>query len=144
MGTSFYLMVALIAGLAVTLQGQFMGVMDRVLGTKESMFLTYGSGGLLATLMMLVSRGGNLKAWTQVPWYAYTAGALGLVIVGSIGFTVSRLGTAKAFTLFVASQFALAAIIDHFGLLAAEVRPIDGVRATGLGLMMVGVWLVVK
>lgn len=144
MSTSFYLTIALIAGLAVTLQGQFVGVMDRVLGTRESMFLTYGSGGLIATLLMFAGRGGNLKAWAQVPWYAYSAGALGLIIVGSIGITVSRLGTAKAFTLIVASQFLLAALIDHFGLLAAEVRPIDGSRAMGLGLMMVGVWLVVK
>ncbi len=144
MGTLFYLMIALVAGLAVTLQGQCVGVMDRVLGTRESMFMTYGSGGLLATLMMFAGRGGNLKAWTQVPWYAYTAGALGLIIVGSIGFTVSRLGAAKAFTLIVASQFLLAAVIDHFGLLGAEVRTLDAARAAGLAMIMTGVWLVVK
>jgi len=144
MKTGLYIAIAVISGLAITLQGQFMGVMDRTLGTKESVFLTYASGGLLAALLLLVARGGNFRSWADVPWYAYTSGLLGLVIVGTIGWTVARIGTAKAFTLIVASQFILAAIIDHLGLLGAEARALDLTRVSGLGFLMLGVWLVVK
>ena len=41
MSTAFLIGLAFVAGLAVTLQGQFMGLMDRALGTKESIFVTY-------------------------------------------------------------------------------------------------------
>jgi len=144
MTAAVQLLIAFVSGVAVTLQGQFMGLLDRTLGTKESVFITYGSGGLLVTLLMLASRGGNLRAASGLPWYAFSTGILGLVIVGSIGFVVPRLGVARAFTLITGSQFLMAALIDHFGLFGAAVRPVDASRALGLVVMMAGVWLVVR
>ena len=144
MGTAFYILLAVVAGLAVTLQGQFMGLMDRTLGTKESIFITYAGGGLIITLLMLATGGGNLKNWQSLPWYAFGAGILGLIIVGSIGYVVPRLGVARGFTLIVASQFVVAALIDHYGFFGAAVRPMDLPRLLGLGLMLIGVWMVVR
>jgi transporter family-2 protein len=136
--------IAIIGGFAVTLQGQFMGLMDQGLGTRESVFLTYASGGLLACLVMLAARGGNLRAWQGVPWYALTAGLLGLLIVGTIGYTVPRLGLATAFTIMVAAQFIVAALIDHFGWLGAQVRPVELSRLAGIGVLILGVWLITR
>jgi transporter family-2 protein len=144
MGTLGLIIVAVIGGVAITLQGQFMGLMDVIVGTRESVFITYASGGALVSLILLISRGGNLKAWQGVPWYAFSAGLLGLVIVGAIGYVVPRLGVAKGFTLIVASQFLLAALIDQFGWFGAAVRPLDLPRALGLLIMLAGVWLAVR
>jgi len=138
------LALAIVSGAAITLQGQFMGLMDRALGTRESVFLTYGTGGLIATLLIFAARGGNLRAAAGVPWYAFTAGLLGLVIVSTIGYVVPRLGVARAFTLIVAAQFLLATLIDHFGWFGAALRPIDMTRALGLAVMLGGLWLVVR
>jgi transporter family-2 protein len=138
------IIIAAIGGIAVTLQAQFMGIMDRSLGTLESMFITYGSGGLLIGIAMLVNRGGNLSAWGGVPWYALTSGLLGLVIVGTIGYSTPRLGLVTALTILVASQFILGALLDHFGILGAELRPLDLHRLAGIGVMLVGVWLVIR
>ena len=74
MSTAALIFLALISGLAVTLQGQFMGLMDRALGTKESIFITYAGGGLIIALLMLATGGGNLKNWQGVPWYVFSAG----------------------------------------------------------------------
>jgi transporter family-2 protein len=144
MSTVFLISIAIMAGIAVTLQGQFMGLLDRGLGTIESVFVTYAGGGLMITLLMIAFRGGNLKNWQGVPWYTFSSGILGLIIVGSIGYVVPRLGVAKGFTLIIASQFLIASLIDHFGFFGAAVRPMDMMRSLGLGLMLLGVWLVVK
>jgi len=133
--------IAILGGVAVTLQGQFMGIMEQNFGSKGSVFITYASGGLIVILFTLIS-GVNLENWRRIPWYAYCAGILGLVIVSSIGFVIPRLGVAGGFMLIVTSQFVLAALIDHFGWFQAMVRPLDLPRLMGLGLMMVGVWLV--
>jgi len=138
------LLLPVIGGIAGTLQAHFMGVMDNNLGTVESMFLTYGTGGLLIGLVMLLFKGGNLGAWQAVPWYVLTAGVLGLIVVGILGFTAPRLGLVPVLTLFVASQFFVGAGLDHFGLLGAEVRPMDLTRASGLGAILLGVWLVLR
>ena len=74
---------------------------------------------------MLAARGGNLRSWQEVPWYALSAGVLGLVIVTAIGYTVPRLGLSKAFTIIVASQFLTIALLYHFGVLGAVLRPLD-------------------
>ena len=138
------IIIAAIAGLTVALQGQFMGLIDKAIGTKESVFITYASGGLLAAVAMLVSRGGNLRNWHEVPWYALGAGILGLVIVAAIGYTVPRLGLARAFTVIVATQFITIAIVDHFGLLGAAMRPLDFSRLLGFGVLTFGVWLIMR
>jgi transporter family-2 protein len=144
MNTLFLILLAIGAGIAVALQGQFMGLMDRAVGTRESIFVTYAGGGLIITLLMLAFRGSNLKNWQAVPWYACGTGILGLIIVGAIGYVVPRLGVAKGFTLIVASQFVIAALIDHFGFFGAGVRPLDLTRLLGLSLILLGVWIVVR
>jgi transporter family-2 protein len=138
------IIIAIIGGVAVTLQGQFMGLMDQGIGTRESVFITYASGGLLACFAMLAARGGNLRAWHEVPWYALTAGVSGLVIVGTIGYTVPRLGLSTAFTVIVAAQFIVAAMIDHFGWLGAAVRPMELSRFASIGVLILGVWLMMR
>ena len=135
--------VAAFGGIAVALQGQLMGLMDQRLGTKASVFITYASGGLVVSLAVLLSGGLSLKGWQNVPWYAFGTGLLGLFIVGTISFTVPRLGLTAAFTVAVASQFIIAALMDHFGLMGA-MRPLDLSRSFGIGVLILGVWLIVR
>jgi len=140
----FLALLPVIGGVAGTLQAHFMGVMDHKLGTVESMFITYGGGGLLIGLVMLLLKGGNLGAWQTVPWFVLSAGVLGLVVVGTLGFTAPRLGLVPVLTLFVAAQFFVGAGLDHYGLLGAEIRPLDLSTVSGLGAILLGVWLVLR
>jgi transporter family-2 protein len=141
---SLLIIIAAIGGIAVALQGQFMGLMDKGIGTRESVFITYASGGILAGIILLAFGGGNLRSWREVPWYAMSAGVLGLVIVAAIGYTVPRLGLARAFTIIVASQFLTVALLDHFGLLGAVMRPLELSRLLGFGVLILGVWLIMR
>ena len=145
MSTPYFLIVlASIGGIAGTVQAHLMGVMDQKIGTVESMFITYGGGGLIIGLVMLFMGGGSLAKWSEVPWFALSAGVLGLVVVGILGFTAPRIGLVPVLTLFVASQFIVGAGFDHFGLLGAEIRPMDLTRVSGVGVILLGVWLVIK
>lgn len=137
-------LIAAIGGIAVALQAQFMGLMDKGVGTLESMFITYGSGGLVIVFAMLIKQGGNLTAWRGVPWYALTAGLLGLIIVGTIGYSTPRLGLVPVLTILVASQFIVGALLDHFGILGADLRPFNLTRLAGIGTMLLGVWLIIR
>jgi transporter family-2 protein len=144
MSRSFLPLLALLSGVAITLQAQFMGLLDKTFGTRESILITYASGGALAVVLALVVGRVNLRGLGALPWYAYTTGALGLIIVGTIGYVVPRIGAARGLTMIVASQFLVAVLVDHFGLLGAIPRPLDLPRILGLGIMLSGVWLVVR
>jgi bacterial/archaeal transporter family-2 protein len=144
--TSFWLLfgVAILGGVAVVVQSQFMGTLNEKMGVATSVFITYGSGGLLIALWMLLQRGGQWAGGASVPWYAWSTGLLGLFIVGSIAYATPRLGLVITFTVMLASQFLLAALLDHNGWLGAAVRPVDWSRMLGLVVMLFGVWLTVR
>ena len=136
--------VAAVSGVAMTAQAQLMGHLDRSMGTIESVFITYGTGAVVIGLIMLAMRGGNLGEWHIAPWYAYSAGLLGLVIVGCIGYATPRLGLAVTLTIAVATQFTMAAIVHHFGLLGADQQPMDVSKLSGMAAILLGVWLMVR
>jgi transporter family-2 protein len=141
---SILTVIAIVAGIAMAIQAQLMGHLDRSIGTIEAVFLTYGIGAIVIALVMLFMRGGNLGAWQTPPWYAHTAGLYGLVIVGCVAYATPRLGLAVTLTMVVASQFIVAAIVQHFGLLGADQQPMNLSRFGGMATILVGVWLVVK
>ena len=115
------LAVGLAGGVAVGLQGPLTSMMSERLGTMESIFIVHLGGAILAGLPLLVARGGNLGAWRTVPWYALAAGALGLVVLGGVSYTIPRIGVATTVTLIVVAELITGALLDHFGLLGAAV-----------------------
>ena len=141
--TTSLILLALAGGMAVTVQGQFMGQMDRNIGTLESVFITYGIGAITISVFMIYLKGGSLAtALHAVPVYTFLSGVLGLVIVGTIGFTVPRLGITVAFTVILLGQFGLAAILDHFGAFGSVPRPIGLKQLSGLVVILAGTYLV--
>jgi bacterial/archaeal transporter family-2 protein len=137
-------LIAAAGGIAVALQAQFVGVMDQRLGTLEAVFLTYGVGAVVAAGLMLAARGGGLQAWRAVPPYTYLAGVFGLVIIGAISWSVARLGVVRGLLIVTLAQFLASALIDQFGWFGAEVRTLDLLRVAGIGLLLVGGWLVLR
>jgi bacterial/archaeal transporter family-2 protein len=138
------LLVGLAGGVAVGLQGPLASMMSGRLGTLESVFIVHLGGAILAGLPLLVMRGGNLGAWRDVPWYALAAGALGLVVLSAVSYTIPRIGVATTVTLIVVAQLATAALLDHFGLLGATVRVLDPARLVGIVVLFAGMWLIMR
>ena len=138
------LIVGLAGGAAVGLQGPLASMMSGRLGTFESVFIVHLGGAILAGLPLLVMRGGNLGAWRDVPWYALAAGALGLVVLSAVSYTIPHIGVATTVTLIVVAQLVTAALLDHFGLLGATVRVLDPARLLGIVVLFAGTWLIMR
>ena len=135
-------LVGVIGGLAGAIQGQLLGIMEDKAGTLISTFITYAGGGLAATLVVLAVGGARLSDLKDVPWWAYTAGLAGLVVVSSLGITVSSMGLGAGLTLFTGASIAIGALIDNLGLFG-DSHPLDARRLGGIALVIVGTWLVV-
>ncbi len=144
MQSGVVILVAVIGGIAVAVQGQFVGVLDREVGTVASTFITYGSGGLLIGLILLLAGDDGISNWRAVPTWAFLSGVAGIVIIGSISYSVSRIGLLPALMAITVAQFCVSAAVDHFGLLGAEVRPLDVSKVGGLLLLIAGAWLALR
>ena len=142
MSTAALVLIAVMAGVAVALQGQAMGGMNRVAGTATTMLVTYGSGGLLSALLWTFRR--TPGASMRVPWYGWCAGALGLVIVGGISYAAPRLGLSRTLVITVAAQLGAALLVESLGLFGGTPRALDAAKLAGMLLTIAGVWLVVR
>lgn len=138
------LIVAILGGIASGLQAPFAGIMGQKVGDVGSVFFTYAVGALAISIIALFMGGGSIGEWRSVPPYAFLSGLMGLVIVGSLSYTVPRLGAATAITVFVLSWLTFSVMVDHFGWFGVEARPIDLSRVAGLGALLLGTWLVVR
>ncbi|HLV90950.1 MAG: DMT family transporter [Acidimicrobiales bacterium] len=143
MSTAIVVLFGLLGGLAGALQSQFLGTMEDKVGTLPSTFITYGLGGAAVGLVMVAVGGDKWSELRGMPWWVYTAGLLGLVVIATLGITVSRLGLGAGMVLFTSSNLVIAAVIDHFGWLSESSQTLDVRRAAGIGLVVLGTWLVV-
>jgi transporter family-2 protein len=134
MNAGLLVLIAVVAGVAVALQGNLMGAMDRAAGTVTSVFVTYGVGGLVATALWL-GRRESLAATRTIPWYSWSAGLLGLIIVAGIGFAAPRLGLSRTLVITIAAQLVTALLLD---------RSFDPTRIAGCALTIVGAWLAIR
>ncbi len=146
MPTLFWVvLIGLVGGIAVGVQGPLSSLISQRLGMLESAFIVHQGGAVAAlVLLLLLQRGGQLGEWRSLPWYILGAGALGVIVLGSLSYMIPRIGVAGAVIILVTGQLAVGALLDHFGWLGASLRPLSWERALGLAVMMAGVWLTVK
>ncbi|HEX6256332.1 MAG TPA: DMT family transporter [Euzebyales bacterium] len=138
------MVVAVAGGAAISLQAQTTGVISERVGTLEAVFVTYGLGGVLSALLVLVARGSDVAAVRSLPGYVWLSGVFGLVIVGTIAYSVGRLGVVRGLLLVTVAQFLVSALIDQFGWLGARVQSMTVGKAAGIVLLLVGGWLVLR
>ncbi len=138
------LITGLIGGIAVGFQAPLASLMSQRIGIIESVFIVHLGGAIVAGAPLLLLGGGHLGLWHSVPGYALAAGALGLVVIGAISFTIPPLGVAATIILVVVGQLMIGTVLDHFGLLGAAIRPLDFTRLLGIAILLLGTWLVVR
>ena len=138
------ILVGIAGGIAAGMQAPFTGVMGQKMGDVASVFITYVGGAILIIIIALVTGGNGLSEWRSVPWYVLLAGPVGLVIIGSLSYTVPRLGTSTATTLFILSWLIFSAVVDHFGWFGLEARALNLSRTVGIGALLLGTWLVIR
>lgn len=136
--------VGLAGGVAAGLQGPLASVMGRSVGVMGSVFVIHLGGTLAAACLLAVPGAADLSAWRSVPWYALTAGWLGLLLVGAFVYCVPRIGAAATMTLIICVQLTAGLLLDHFGLLVEHSRSLNPSRLLGVAALLIGTWLVVR
>ena len=82
--------------------------------------------------------------YAGAPWWAYTGGAMGAVLVTASILFGPKVGAANWLGILVVSQLAGAVVLDHWGLVGYPVRPATWVRLVGVALLIGGAVLVIR
>jgi transporter family-2 protein len=139
-------LVALIAGAVLSVQ-VIVNTQARIRLFEhplQATLLNFLGGGLVLTIVCLACRF-EWPSWDRIasaPWWVWCGGLFGIVYITVSVLLSPRLGLALFFTLVVAGQMLTAILLDHYGLLGAEVKPANLGRIAGVLLVLAGVWLV--
>jgi transporter family-2 protein len=135
---------AALGGLAIGFQSFSAGILGDRVGVMESVFVIHLGGLVVAALVLLFLRGGNLAAWKGVPWYILIGGIYGVVIIATYSFAIPRIGLATTVTLAIVTQLVLSAILDHYGFLGSVQHTFGLRRLVGMLILFAGTWLIVR
>jgi transporter family-2 protein len=144
MNPALVLLIALLGGVAVALQAQFAGVLDVRMGTFDAVAVSFVSAGVLVGVARSTTGGARLALWPSAPWWAYLAGVLGLLIVGTIGFATPRIGLVTTLATVTVAQFVASSVISHFGWFEGTPEPVDLDTLAGVVLLCLGGRLVLR
>jgi transporter family-2 protein len=137
-------LIGVLGGVAVGMQGPIATQMGRRIGGVASSFVVHISGALLYGVLLLIRGGEQIQNWRSLSWYMLASGAFGLVLYLTINHTMPRLGATTALALIIIGQLAMGILIDHFGLFGTVIRQVDAWRAAGLVLLLAGGYLVIR
>lgn len=143
MNSLFLLLFMFCGGIAVALQPSVNGRLAQRIGTVESSCISFAVGTLaLFAIILLGGRLGNLRGIADASWWELTGGFLGALFVTLTIVIVPRIGTASAMAAAIAGQLIAGLLLDQFGYFGFRTIAMDGKRALGATLLMVGAGLV--
>ena len=137
-------LIGIVGGLAVGMQGPIVSQMSQRIGTMAGTFIVHVSGAILSGAILLVLGGEKIGNWRNLSWYMFLSGSFGVVLYLTLNQTMPRLGATTALALIIIGQLTMGIIIDHFGLFGVSVRPVDLMRLAGAGLLIAGGYLIIR
>lgn len=137
---SLALLIALISGIAMAMQGALNSSLSKKIGLWEATFIVHLIATLILILVLFIFRmgKGDFNQMRQVPWYIYLGGLLGVIITYTVVISIPRLGAAVATTAIIVGQVSAACLIDHFGLFGLKQLDFVWTKAVGILLLAAG------
>jgi transporter family-2 protein len=138
--TSLAVALAILAGLAGSVQVAVMGRFGERIGVVEALAFATGVQLLLSLAIVLVARlgTGRLDQGFHAPPWMWLGGVMGLTVVFTITFAQPRIGATATIGILIAGQLVMGAVIDRFGIFGVDQIGISWPRALGIGLLGAG------
>ncbi len=141
----FFIILAIFAGMAMPTQATVNSKLaDSVGNPILAAFISFAVGTVALFVYILLTGVplSNLASAKNAPLVAWAGGFLGAFFVSVMATVVPRLTVALSFSFAIAGQMIITLLIDHFGWLGVEVKPINPMRVLGAILITGGVVLI--
>jgi transporter family-2 protein len=138
--TSLAVALAVLAGLAGSVQVAVMGRFGGRIGVFEALSFSTAVQLIFSVLILVAARQGlgGLPNAFKTPAWMWIGGLMGLTVVTAITFAQPRIGATATIGILIAGQILMGAVIDRFGLFGVDQIAISPVRALGITLLGIG------
>lgn len=136
---------ALVTGMLIGTQSSIGSRVGEVIGPIPTGIVMNMFGGMLAGLLFILLRlNQGSHAW-RIPgkeiWLLIIAGALGIMIITGVSFSLQRTGVTAGIAALILGQLLVSTMVDTTGWGGAEPIPLSGQRILGLLVMGIAVYL---
>lgn len=125
-----------IAGLLLACMQSFNGLLSNYIGSYGTSLIVHLIGALMLLLYLLIKKE-KIKLY-PMPWYLYTAGIFGLLLVAFTSISVAAIGASLTTCLSITSQIFCSIVMDHTGAMGLKKMRFQKERIPCLILILFG------
>ena len=142
MSYSFSASIMLAAGLGIPILASLNAALGQFIGSPVvAVIVLLGVAFLSICLISLTTNNFPMTKLIEAPKHLFIAGFFVVFYMLSVTAIAPHFGIGNAIFFVLLGQLISAAFIDHFALFGSSGSALTLTRATGLGLMSLGVWL---
>ena len=130
---------SIIAGISMSIQGVFNTRLSEKIGTWQTNVFIQGTAFILATLILILLRGGDFSNIKQVNKLYLTGGIFAVIITFTVMQGMKLIGITTAVSTILVAQIVAAALIDNFGIFGTSHVKFDFTKIIGLITMITGI-----
>lgn len=139
---AFYYFLALIGGIALSMEGAIGSELGGTIGELESSFYIFAIGSVLFGLILLFFGQGSLLKMSEVPRWQLLGGFFGITYLTIIFISVPYIGVGTAMLAVIIGQMIASIVIEHFGWLGSKRFRINKERILSILCMIIALVLV--
>ncbi|MEM7471454.1 MAG: DMT family transporter [Pseudomonadota bacterium] len=142
MSNTSYALIMMLAGIGIPVLAALNAALGRAIsGPAAASVVLFVVAFLTALVVALVTGPQAIVKVASAPKHLLLAGSLIAFYVLSITYIAPHFGIGNAVFFVLLGQLISAAAIDHFALFGAAQTPLSAMRAAGIGVMGLGVFL---
>lgn len=142
---TLYYILPVFAGIAMAVQSGINAQLRSAINHPIlAAFISFATGTILLAVLLIFSKQTlpSFATMSDISWYKYIGGSLGVFIVSVAILSVQQIGAANMFVLIVSGQLITAVIMDQLGVLGLQQSPITIQKIIGIVLLIAGAYLV--
>lgn len=136
-------LLALIAGVALSLEGAIYAELGKSIGQLESSLYNFVVGSVILALLVLFFGKGDIVQATRLPKWMLLGGLLGTIYLTVIIMIAPLLGLAITMIAVVAGQLLSSMYIEHHGWMGARVSRMNRYHLIALGSLTIALLLLI-
>jgi bacterial/archaeal transporter family-2 protein len=133
-----------LGGITLSAQSSINGTFSRKAGTIETTLLTFLTGLLFLTIIILFLGQGNVLGILEAPKWQLSAAFLGTMYLLLTVIAVPRIGVIATNIAGIIGQLVIGMLIDNFGWFDSLVIPLDWKRSVALLFMIIALYFIYK
>lgn len=133
-----YKFYAILIGILITIMVTFNGILESHIGNYLAVLIIHIVGLTSISLILIMKREKPVFK-KGIPYYLYSGGAIGILLVLVNNICFSNLGASLTLSLGVFGQLLLSSVIDHFGLMGMDVYKFQPKKLIGFSIILIGI-----